>query len=281
MTIITKVPESVPGDASATLIRPKFSAGLLLQDDDLTQAVDYLRGVTRMLFRSMLGCGVLCGFEVTPSLVCNDHHLSIDIAKGVALDCNGDLIELPEATNIEYRQPCIQGAAELPKEVWIVICHSEKDCSPRDTLCSTQDGELSPVYTRTREGYELKVIEVKNSEPPPNCCACVSTYGKKATSPGASTCCNYIAIPADDNCYSHHYQGDCACDCQCDCIVLARVLLVKGREDQGWQAEADHSVRRYIRPVLMRDPLSSPVNGAAADSATPKPATASAKKKNN
>jgi hypothetical protein len=44
-----------------SLIRPTYSPGLLLEDDDLTAGVSYTRGLTQLLFRSLFGCGVICG----------------------------------------------------------------------------------------------------------------------------------------------------------------------------------------------------------------------------
>lgn len=262
ITKITKLPGSAVGDAS--LVRPKFSSGLLLQDDDLTHSIDYLRNMTRLLFKSMLGCGVLCGLKVTARIVCTD-HLQIEVEKGVALDCQGDLIELLNQEFIEYAPSCVNGKpGELPDEVWVVICHKERDCSPRDVLCSSEDGDVAPVYTRTREGYQLKVIS--GQEKSSGCCECKSTEENKLAkatreAEAAKTqgrCCDYIAIPADplddNDCYAKHYNGDCACDCGCDCITLARIDLTN-EPDKSGEFAVDHSVRRFIRPVLMKDPL--------------------------
>ena len=58
--------------------------------------------------------------------------------------------------------------------------------------------------------------------------------------------------------YEDHYAGKCGCDCtensecNCDCILLARLDNDGNNENPAWSA--DHSVRRFIRPVLMRDP---------------------------
>lgn len=254
----TKLPATVPGDAS--LIRPLFSAGLLLQDDDLTQVVDYMRDMTRLLFRTMLGCGVMCGFKVTANIVCND-NLRIAVEKGVALDCHGDLIELPSLETIQYAPPC---GEDLPKKVWVVICHKDRDCGPRDVLCSAQEGDVAPVYTRKREGYEIKVIAGEaGGTQPPGCCGCDRKQPSKTmasgssdtsdTGPAKETCCDYIASPKD-KCYEKHYQGKCVCDCVCHCIILAEVELPDKPYSDG-DLPVDHSVRRFVRPVLMRDPL--------------------------
>jgi hypothetical protein len=59
-------------------------------------------------------------------------------------------------------------------------------------------------------------------------------------------------------CYKDHYDGKCGCkcddcsDCGCKCILLARLERSGNEGNLKWTA--DHSVRRFIRPVLMRDP---------------------------
>lgn len=241
------------GDSS--LERPKFRSGLLLQAEDLTQSVDYTHDLIRLLFRSILGCGVLCGFKVIANIVCND-NLQIKVAKGIALDCHGDLIELPDEKTIRYAPPCGQDLSD----VWVVICHKERDCSPRDVLCSTQDGEMAPSYTRTREGYEIRVLKAESGIQPTGCCGRSTALATKSASSSsiqtkedAKTCCDYIASPKDQG-YESYYAGECACDCANDCIVLAKIIAPKKPYKDG-ELPVDHSVRRYIRPVLMKDPL--------------------------
>lgn len=252
-TKITKLPGSANGDAS--LVRPKFSTGLLLQDDDLTQTVDYMRNMTRILFKSMLGCGVLCGLNVEAKVYCRD-SFQINIYPGVALDCQGDLIELRNEEVIQYDRSCDEEPLDkkFPDGVWVVICHKERDCGPRGVLCSTQDGEMPPVYTRTREGFEIRVLKVETGDVlPTGCCGCESTTPSDST----QTCCDYIAT-GEDKCYESHYKGECACDCECDCIVLAKVDLSNEPDATTNKYEVDHTVRRFIRPVLMKDPFRQP-----------------------
>ncbi|MEI9852768.1 MAG: hypothetical protein WDN24_20060 [Sphingomonas sp.] len=58
-----------PDDRLATTVigqieRPLYAPGLILQDSDLTAAVDYTRELNRLLFRTLFGCGVICGLRV-------------------------------------------------------------------------------------------------------------------------------------------------------------------------------------------------------------------------
>src|SRR6266511_3754463 len=100
MTTVNKKYASHQG--LSTLERPRYSAGLLLEDEDLTASVEYTRNMMRLMFRSLFGCGVICGLDVEAKLICNGRKLSVMIGNGVALDCLGNPIEIPKAQTIEY-----------------------------------------------------------------------------------------------------------------------------------------------------------------------------------
>ena len=51
-------------EGRGSLVRPRFTPGLLLLDEDLTAEVDYTRELSRLLFRNLSGCGVVCGLTV-------------------------------------------------------------------------------------------------------------------------------------------------------------------------------------------------------------------------
>src|ERR1700754_1738163 len=103
---------------NATLVRPRFSPGLLLRDDDLTQGVAYTRDLSRLLFRSLFGCGVICGLKVgQPTVKCG--KLEIAVEAGVALNCCGDPIEVPDGQPpISVDPTC---GAPLPGMLWVTI----------------------------------------------------------------------------------------------------------------------------------------------------------------
>src|SRR3954470_3565801 len=84
------------------LERPRYSPGLILQDADLTSAVDYTRELSRLLFRSLFGCGVVCGLRVTVDTDCD---LEVTVAPGLALDGCGDPVQLtsPVTTTLGER----------------------------------------------------------------------------------------------------------------------------------------------------------------------------------
>jgi hypothetical protein len=66
----------------------------------------------------------------------------------------------------------------------------------------------------------------------------------------------FDCVDCANPCHDHHYAGKCGCHCDdccdCKCILLARLRKTGDSENPTWTV--DHSVRRFIRPVLMRDP---------------------------
>ena len=271
----------------SSLIRPHFTEGLLLQDDDLTAGVTYTRALSRMMFRTLLGCGVLCGLKVKPpELDCG--KLKIDVDKGIAIDCLGDPVELSKPVTIEI-DVC---KVTIENELWIGLRQKEKCCAPRTAVCSPDEDEPPSVCTRERDGYELCAFAHR----PPCSCGCAalapaaatggtvalavaaaqpattastSTPPLSATTAATSPCSSSATEPpaetrpdpntpclcnqrtATGSCYDKFYQGECPCDCcECEWIVLA-----KATSDANGVWTVDHSVRRFVRPVLMRDPL--------------------------
>src|SRR5438552_5367687 len=146
MSTNTKLFKSVTGNSS--LMKPRFSPGLLLRDDDLRQGVDYTRDLSRLLFRSLFGCGVVCGLEVSTTFSCG--KLIVTVGAGVALDCTGDPVYVPEPQPIPIDPSC---GDPLPTEIWVVIKRTEKCCAPRSAVCSCDDEETAAVCTRERDCY--------------------------------------------------------------------------------------------------------------------------------
>jgi len=265
----------------SSLIRPHFTEGLLLQDDDLTAGVSYTRELSRLMFRTIFGCGVLCGLKVDPpALECG--KLKIGVDKGVALACSGDPVELQRPQTIEI-DVC---KFTVENELWVSLKPHEKCCAPRTAVCAPDDEDAPAVCTRERDGYELCTF----SKRPPCSCGCAQLAPAQpvaggdgtvvalaasgtapATASASSPCdCNSTEEPPQEPrpdpspsclcnqrtavgaCYARYYNGECPCDCcDCDWIVLARVW----RTDDASPWNVDHSVRRFVRPVLMRDPL--------------------------
>lgn len=254
---------------TSILMKPRFSPGLLLRDDDLNQGVDYTRDLSRLLFRTLLGCGVVCGLKVTPEFKCQ--QLVVSVAEGVALDCHGDPIHVPTTQSIPIDGSCGQ---TIPDDMWVIIKRTEKCCAPRTASCSCDDEETPSVCTRERDGYEIRIVpqlpdcacgctDKKTMEliaaPPPAPAVPVvgnakSKNAKKdevvVKTEAAHECC---CVDSSRDCYKDYRDGTCGCDCAdccCEWIVLAYVKRVS---DTEWKPH--HSVRRFVRPLLMCDPV--------------------------
>jgi len=225
------------------LMWPSYSPGLLLRDDDLTQAVTYTRELNRLMFRTLFGCGVLCGLVVTfVSAACGKLKFTID--KGVALDCEGDPIEVPEQQTMTIDLCTADGQPKQLSELWFVLCRYDKCCAPRSTSCGSDDDQTVSVCTRERDGFEIRVVDTR-----PECaCGC---HPKKIAAKAVESDPPYDCVDCQNECHRDHYAGKCPCDCcDCDCIILACASKRNGQD--VW--DLWHNVRRFVRPVLMRDP---------------------------
>jgi len=285
-----KIAEPRIGDGS--LVRPRYTPGLMLQDDDLTAAVTYTRELNRLLFRSLLGCGVICGLEV----VCDDNcgKLTIAVSPGVALDCCGDPVALGATQTFVLDPSC----KPLPDSMCIVLRGHDRSCLPRSSACD--DGCTT---TRINEGWELRILadcpecgcgcpppqaadvdtvmlaaaktpaaaaalksskaassakSAKSAKKPAAATAAVPAASSAATaSPNGADCrCIDLNDPAAQACYGDHYAAKCSCCTDCEWVTLARVYLAKAADGTP-KHYVDHSVRRLIRPVLMRDPVAA------------------------
>lgn len=226
----------------STLTRARFEPGMLLQHEDLEQLNDYTRELSRLLFRSFFGCGVVCGLTVSPSTnACGTASLTVQA--GLALDGLGDPVHVPRDQTFVLDSEC---DPELTGPLWVVLRRAPKRCAPRTSLCESDD-DGQTVCTRERDGFEIRVVRAAPR--------CTCGLPDQANTLGAETECK-CAVPTDPW-HTGHYQGVCdgGCgggteECGCDAVLLAR--LTRTGESRQWTP--DHAVRRFIRPVLMRDP---------------------------
>jgi hypothetical protein len=235
-------------NGTSTLVRPKFGPGMLLQHEDLDQLPAYTRELNRLMFRSLFGCGVVCGLVVKPESKCGKG--SITVGAGLAINCSGDAVHVPRDQDVDIDPDC---DPDLRGPLWVVLCGTVKCCAPRTSMCASDDDEPTSVCTRERDGFEIRVERAQ-----PKCsCHCVVDE-KSAKARGTTHQSECWCVDPQDPYYADHYLGTCDCSCDecagggCDCILLAKIE--KAGKDDGAKWVADHSVRRFIRPVLMRDP---------------------------
>lgn len=242
---------------------PVFSPGLLLEDEDLNAGVNYTRNLTRLMFKALFGCGVICGLKVTARLICKGTKLEITVGKGIALDCDGDPLEVPTEQTITYDPEC----EDFPPVIWVTVCYIEKCCRNKDVSCSAdEDGQPKP--TRVRAGFVIKLYDAL-----PKCACRCGGDDVPPPAPSQDGCCDDDQPPpanqpvagapqqTDDPCpcYSAHFKGECECDCCCNCVLIAQILpLGQPQRDANGQAVAvanpqpavNFDMVRRVRPVL-------------------------------
>ncbi len=229
---------------NSTLLRARFGPGMLLHHEDLEQLSSYTLELSRLIFRSFFGCGVVCGLVVETETKCE--KIYITVRAGLALGCSGDPVYVPKDHRFAIDEA---GTTNIPSPLWVVLCGTTKCCAPRPSTCGSDDDEGPSVCTRERAGFEIRVV----SEWPQ--CACGCPEVQNIAKPPRETACK--CVDPEMPCYLDHYAGKCGCtcgdgsECDCDCILLARLDKV---DDVQHPWRVDHRVRRFVRPVLMRDP---------------------------
>jgi hypothetical protein len=254
-------------EGRGSLVRPRFTPGLLLLDEDLTAGVDYTRELSRLLFRNLFGCGVICGLTVTGQEA-TGRCLTVAVNCGLALDCIGDPVQVRQPQSLTIMATCDK---TLPSAVWVALRRRAHDCMPRELACPPEAGGQSSAKTRTIDGYEIAVLDHRPAEacgcpgqPAPPAPPTVSSgqsapaRGRAraaATQPTDATPGNPATEP---DCYKDHRDGVCACDCCAgsEWVLLAKLTPPAARsattETVSWNS--DYSVRRFIRPMLLPDP---------------------------
>ena len=232
---------------TGTLLLPQFAPGMLLQSDDLAALGAYSRDLSRLMFRTLFGCGVICGLVVHVKFTCEKIVITID--PGVALDCCGDPIQVTTTQTITIDPQC---DPQFPKCLCVVLCEKNKCCAPRPAMCASDNGDSAPVCTREKYGFEIRVL----ADCPKCACGCLEPDDAKLLD------CDCKCVNPDRKCYRPHYQGVCGCECcgdadcacDCECVVLARLNRSDDPNDPAQPWSADHRVRRFVRPVLIEDP---------------------------
>ena len=230
---MTNTEKPMYAEGTSNLVQPKFGPGMLLQHEDLELQTTYTQQLNRLMLKSLFGCGVVCGLDVS----FDPKSRTITVKRGVAIDGYGDLIEVPRDHNILASENC----QEPGEDLWVVLCRTVKYCVQRSTTCSDDDSTTQP--TRAIYGYEIHI----KPEFPSCACGCVKVTSGDGGTPEYST----------DECYDSHQQLKCNCTCNgetqsnSECVLLARV-----KKDES--EPEDTSVRRVVRPELLPNPASAP-----------------------
>jgi hypothetical protein len=263
-TTTTVAKSKLPSDLQI----PLFAAGQMLRHDDLAALANYTREITRLMLRSLFGCGVVCGLCVEATPACG--KLTVTVEPGVALDCEGDIIHVSRTNTLTVDPTC--NTLGLPECLWVVLRGLQKCCAPRPVACSPDDDEVASTCTREQYWYEIQVL----TEAPECVCACLerkqkgqasghdcdtsqstggsSSYAESGTSSSAAS--KDTCLEPSDHCYDDHKDGKCTCgceecaNCKCEWIMLARL---KNPHDDRKPWPVEHRVRRFVRPELLQD----------------------------
>lgn len=230
---------SKPASGKSQLVRPRFSPGLLLQDDDLTAAVDYAGDLGRLLFRSLFGCGVVCGLKITLHNKGNC-GATLVVAPGLALNGCGDPVQLTGKQTIPLKQ--------TTGKLWVVISRTVTQCQRRETACSADEDAGDSVATRLHDGFQIDLYGGDAS--PEGACGCAPLKDGELAS---------AATTEHAKSYEARRAGECACDCHSELVLLGFFANLESSLTAAKEAEegvdADHSVRRFVAPAFMSDPL--------------------------
>src|SRR5262245_35113536 len=158
---------------TSTLTRAKFGPGMLLQHEDLEQLNTYTRDLSRLLFRSFFGCGVVCGLTVSARDHCG--KTIVTVGAGVALNCLGDPISVPKEVEFDATDGC--DPENRPSPLWVWLCSCPKCCAPRTPSCGCDDGESTPACTREVDWYEIHL----GLDRPKCACGCEPTSDTQAS----------------------------------------------------------------------------------------------------
>ena len=118
--------------------RPHFFTGKLLTADDLQREQDYFRGKSALHNRFLHGWGIVAGLGVTV-----DQETTVVVSPGLALDCAGNELVLPEPERIAL--------SGLTGRHYVTIQYLEVPVGQQPSL----QGE--PEFSRVREAVRVEL----------------------------------------------------------------------------------------------------------------------------
>jgi hypothetical protein len=126
------------------LERPNFLNGQVLSANDLNDEQNYFIEKQRLHNRSLHGCGVVQGLTIA---VVGGH--TIRVSPGLALDCLGHDIIVPESSNLK-----LPGKGQ---ETFITLKYHEYGVSPIPVFVEPDSSSTENLqYSRIREGFLLE-----------------------------------------------------------------------------------------------------------------------------
>lgn len=236
------------------LTRPRFRPGQLLEDEDLTAAVEYARAQMQLLLCAFFGGGIVCGLEVKAQEEPHCKHVTITVEPGVAVDGSGRLIHVTGRQSFKVDWEC--KPAQWP--LWVLLCHHEECCRPREVSCWPEgDGAEGSAATRSVDSFEIRIVS--GSQGGEGACGCrePQAQGDAAATQAEETpdqAAERRAAWALLACYGAGLRDPAPCGCAgaCNCVLLARLeepMQPFGQDAASRQVPDRPEMRRFIRPV--------------------------------
>jgi hypothetical protein len=239
---------------------------MLLTDEHLRDEQTYHRESLKRLNRHLWGAGIVCGLEVDEPAA----GLCIKVHPGLALDCDGNTIEVCKCITIDLGDLCKKAfpdgcAPEDPAEFekyqitkYLVLRYREIAADPQPVL--TADDDCTPAGDGTRceaskyrEGFCLELRDEC-----PDCLPC--EFVEKEGSPGLLPFLVQLSqyAPPEIRRRYEEYQGkpDCMeappchdCDCDDPAVGLAKLVIDCAKNT----VEVGCDCRHYVwSPRLLR-----------------------------
>ena len=143
--------------------RNRYFYGKLLTVRDFEEEQRYFIEKQRLINRLIHGEGVVCGLKVEKV---EDKSGFIRITPGVALDCCGREIVVPEPVeiNLSKKISLEDFGDEETITRWVTIRYSACGKEPVPAYSAESSCEETCCYSRIMEGYEIEVVEEKPEE---------------------------------------------------------------------------------------------------------------------
>ncbi len=154
--------------------RTRYFHGMLMTDRDFKEEQIYHNDKRKLLNKMLHGWGVVCGLEIKPI----PNSRTIVIKPGMALDCKGNEIYVPEeySLNIDRiiksglspKLPCVEPPSEInEKKLYIIIRYNDR-YTDQVPIYAPGGGceEKTCENSRIQEGYCFELVNEINTK----CC---------------------------------------------------------------------------------------------------------------
>jgi hypothetical protein len=254
-----------------TVERVQFHDGQLVDAETLTTAMMFPVSLLRMVLRSFLGCGIVCGLEVTRP---DARRPCVRIGPGVMVDCHGSPVELCRGVVLDLSpDPC--ACEPETRTLCIVMRRATSEDAPRQPCgrgcgCGATEGSHHDC-NRVRDQVLIKAVDLDRLDPArEHVCSKLSDAPEKDGDDAGKT--GESAVPAAHDPKTEPDPGvrggrsemvhpDCACLMACgerccaerSWVLLACVTIIPTDDAEcvsGYRlSEVDPGGRKYVKPI--------------------------------